>query len=116
MKYIKYLFLLLLVAIPLALYGAISGTLTTDGNTDWGLYSGHRYTIAFAGDFDSGTITVNYLVGSTYVVFDDGTLTDDGGLEFVMPGPSVGSDENLRITLSGSGSPDIDYVIERIPF
>lgn len=117
MKKLTALILLVVSILGIGLFAEVrraTGNLTADGNTDLELYAGERYAIGFSNDFGGGTITINYLVGTTYVTFDNGTFTDDGGIEFVMPSRSTSANENFRITLAGATSPDIDYSVTQI--
>ncbi len=105
--------LVALVGIPLGLYAVASGTIVADGNTDIDWKRGSRGTISFSGDFDSGTITIFYLVGDTYVSFKDSadadiSYTDDNGMEFVCWSKSI------RVTMAGTGTADVDYHIGRV--
>lgn len=123
MKFPKLIILVAVILIPLLLKGATAlptGTLLADGSIEITFNEGERGTCSFSGDFGSGTITVFYLIGDTYVSFRDSSgsvisYTDDNGFEFINP--SEGSDGNgldaIRITLSGATSPDIDYQVSR---
>ena len=93
-----------------------SGRLTADGSTPWVTIQaaeGTRPNISFAGDFGSGTVTLEkQLDGTTYDLLDNGvaiTLTDDDDSSYnLAPGMKV------RGTLAGSSSPDIDWYISGV--
>lgn len=85
---------------------------TADGSSDpfrWsGVYLGHFYA---QGTFGGGTATLEYSLDGTNWYSADATnlaLSSNGNGNFQLPSCQ------LRITLSGSTSPDLDAGIEKI--
>lgn len=94
----------------LAVFGAVEGTITTNTNTDMGTREGAEYAIAFSGDFDSGTVSVQYLIGDTYVSYEDmDAVADDFGKQF-----KAMSAELRIVTASIASAADIDYKLMRL--
>jgi hypothetical protein len=122
MKKLSFLLFLLFPFVGWGAAAAPEGTLTADGSYEISFKPGERGTIAFSGDFGSGTITVLYLIGDTYVAFKDTSeaisYTDDDGFEFTNPseGTNGRGAAAIRVTLTGSTSADIDYKVAVVKY
>ena len=89
------------------------GNMAADGSTQWvkvGVDS-ERVRVCAKGDFGGGTIALEQLLnGSTYSYLDSNqaaiTYVDDFDVSLDLAMGDV-----IRITLSGSTSPDIDWMI-----
>ena len=88
------------------------GTLTADGSTD-SFHINPGESIHAYGDFGGGTLTLELSIGASWY-----TLTDyDGSTATfsVADDATAGFDfrlSNVRLTLSGATSPDIDWTVE----
>lgn len=85
--------------------------ITTNSNTDIKLSSGSRAIFAVSGTFDSATAKLQYSPdgGSSYVDYQDGSLTAAGEYEFVAITPDI------RVNVAGGGgSLDIHVVVTPI--
>ena len=79
----------------------------------FGWEPGTRGVIEVSGTFGSGTLTLYRWIGSgnvasgngAWVAFSGAALSAAGGTEFVT------SAERISVGLSGSTSPDLDYII-----
>ena len=85
-----------------------TGTFSANGSSDWFCVKTHPVHIAINGTFGSGTVVVQQEIqGTTSTVLDDGVLiaitTDDNSSYNFQEG------DTIRLTLSGSTSPDLDY-------
>ena len=90
-----------------------SGTFTTNGSSVWLLVKTHPVHIAINGTFGSGTVAVEQRIqGTTSTVVDSGAViaitADDNSSYNFQQG------DNIRLTLSGSTSPDLDYKISGV--
>jgi hypothetical protein len=88
-------------------------TFSADGSTAWFLVVEHPVHIAVDGSFGSGTIAVEQRIkNTTSTVRDNGTeigiTSDDNSSYNFSPG------DVIRLTLSGSTSPDIDWKISGV--
>lgn len=90
-------------------------TLSANGSTDVGVAIGTEFTVAASGTFGSGTITVNYRAGSSWVTFASGeTGTATSAFERVFE--NVGDIDTVRITLAGATSPSVLLVVNSSRF
>ena len=90
-------------------------TLTANGNTDVGVAIGTEFTVAAGGTFGSGTITVSYKAGASWVVFASGeTGTATAAFERVFE--NVGDIDTIRITLASSTNPSLSLVVNSSRF
>lgn len=91
-----------------------SGSFSADGNTDWYLVnSNDDVHIAAVNDFGSGTINLQQRISGTARPVRDRdnadaaiTFTDDFDDVYQFKSGDV-----IRLNLSGSTSPDIDWII-----
>jgi hypothetical protein len=74
-----------------------SGTFTANGSSAWLSVKTHPVHIAINGTFGSGTVAVEQRIQNT-----TSTVVDSG------------SGDSIRLTLSGSTSPDLDYKISGV--
>lgn len=97
--------------------GIVTGTLSADGSSNVAKLVSGKGTIAAAGDFGGGTLTLNisYDSGVTFVPAladvvnaENAALTDDGAFMYEVVG---GEGCQVKLVLSGSTAPDIDYWI-----
>lgn len=90
-----------------------TGTLSADGSTEWMHVITHPVHIALDGNFGSGTIAVEQrLGGNTSTVRDNGTeiaITADDNAMYNFQSGDV-----IRLTLSGSTSPDLDWKVSGV--
>lgn len=90
-----------------------SGTFTANGSSVWLLVKTHPVHIAINGTFGSGTVAVEQRIqGATSTVIDSGaaiaiTTSDNSSYNFQQG-------DSIRLTLSGSTSPDLDYKISGV--
>ena len=85
-----------------------AGTFSADGSSDWFLVERHPVHIAINGTFGSGTVAIEQEVqGVTSTVLDNGTtigVTSDDNSSY-----NFQQGDTIRLTLSGSTTPDLDY-------
>ena len=85
----------------------INGTLSADGNTATLKVDGSVGTVVASGTFGSGTLQLYVTPDATnYFLVTGATLTEAGSFNYSLP-----QGWDVRLTLSGSTSPDIDYWI-----
>lgn len=90
-----------------------SGTFTADGSSAWLAVKTHPVHIAINGTFGSGTVAVEQRIqNTTSTVVDSGaaiaiTAADNSSYNFQ-------EGDSIRLTLSGSTSPDLDYKISGV--
>ena len=81
-----------------------------DGSSSAIRVSGESAHIAMAGDFGGGTVAVEYRVNDTWYPL----LNEQVAITFTAAnnsGYNVNRGDIIRLTLSGSTSPDLDYKI-----
>jgi hypothetical protein len=90
-------------------------TLSAHGSVDVGVTMGTEFTVAASGAFGSGTVTVNYRAGNSWVTFSSGeTGTATSAFERVFE--NVGDIDTVRITLAEATSPTISLVVNSSRF
>lgn len=90
-------------------------TISANGSVDVGVAIGTEFTVAASGTFGSGTITVNYRAGSSWVTYASGeTGTATAAFERVFE--NVGDIDTVRITLASATNPSIALVVNSSRF
>lgn len=98
-------FALLSLLLPSLVWGA-SGTFSANGNSDEVTCQTGTGRVAAEGNFGSGTAALQWFLVDTWqqVSTDASWTADSGAVPFDVGGPA-----QLRINLSGSTSPDLDW-------
>ena len=80
--------------------------LDSNGSTPLRTVAGQRYALHVVGTFDSATIALQYVLNGATGVYENGSLSADGGLEFVASASdqltvsSVGGSTNINAQVS----------------
>lgn len=92
-------------------YQVVDGNLTADvaigAASEIEVLGNYDFTEIYAkGTFGSGTVTLNVSPAGGTEYYSGGTLTSAGSVKI-----NTKAGDKIKVTLSGSTSPDIDYVV-----
>jgi hypothetical protein len=82
-------------------------TATGDSKT-FKLQAGRRYAYSVAGNFAGNTVRLYYLIGDTWVEYEDSDLNQSGGMEVTV------ANYDHKISVAGGSAPAIHVVLRPV--